>query len=248
MFIHGNSLFFWANYYTIPSSLVLEGRDLINNNMANQGYQWITINSMVGDTNSTATGSIVGGTAYNNVSVTINQTGGGMGNHTGIVSGHLFPSNLGGVATNIPLTTNQIKNTKAGIVTAQFSRSVTDILIAFGSVGGVVAVPVIVSRPFTPLWAAATGGTTTYQNQVGTTAQYTQFTGHEGNNIIRIDGTLTEVSFQYTVEEFYSTFSFGFVDQNDSSTNPCNFLFDKFAHRSEGGCRRFKRLRHLGYL
>ena len=213
--------------------------------MAN-GYQWITITSMVGDNNSSALGSIVGGTEYNNVSVTVTQTGGGMGNHLGTVSGNLFPSIIGGVDTNIPLTTNQIKNTKAGIVRAVFSRRVTDILIAFGSVGGVNTIPVVVDRPFTPLWEDNTVGTTTYQNPVGTT-QYTQFTGDEGNNIIRIDGTLTEVSFEYTLNEVYSTFSFGFVDQNDPSVN-CNFIFDKHAYRSESGCRRFKRLRHLGYL
>ena len=71
----------------------------------------------------------------------------------------------------------------------------------------------MVSSPFTPIW----GQDTTYQNLVNGT-QYTQFTGTEGFNIIRIDGTLSSVSFTYTVEERYCTVCFGFVDQNTLPT------------------------------
>lgn len=196
-------------------------------------------------TNSTALGNIVGGTAYNDVSVSVTHSGGGMDNHSGTVSNTRFPSTIGGVASNIPGPgNNQIKNTQLGIVRAVFSRPVTNALVAFGSVGQPSTfVPVEVTVPFTPMWEEAT----TYQTPVGAT-QFRQFTGNEGNNIIRLDGTWTEVSFNYTVSETYCTISFGFVDQNDPSLNSCNFLFDKFARRSESGCRRFKRLRHLGYL
>lgn len=213
--------------------------------MANLGYQWITINSMVGDNNSSATGNIIGGTDYNNISVTVTHSGGGMGNHSGTVSRDRFPSTIGGVASNIPAPgNNQIKNTQLGIVRAVFSRPITDALVAFGSVGQPSTfVPVEVTVPFTPIWEEAT----TYQTPVGAT-QYRKFTGNEGNNIIRLDGTWSEVSFNYTVSETYCTISFGFVDQNDPSINPCNFIFDHHTRGSEAGCVRFKRLRHLGYL
>jgi hypothetical protein len=83
-------------------------------------------------------------------------------------------------------------------------------LVAFASVGNPgLQVPVQVSAPFTPIWETAT----TYQNAVNGT-QYTQFTGQEGYNIIRIDGTVSMVSFNYTVSEYYCTVCFGFVDQN----------------------------------
>jgi len=215
--------------------------------MANQGYQWITMDQIPLDVD-IVSGSIVGGTEYNDVSVIVTHTGGGMNNHSGTVSRDRFPSTIGGVASNIPAPgNNQIKNTRLGIVRAVFSRPVTNALIAFGSVGQPTTfIPVEVLTPFTPIWGEAT----TYDDAVaGTTpTQYRKFTGNEGNNIIQLNGTLSEVSFNYTLGEVYSTFSFGFLDQNDPSINPCNFIFDRHAYRSESGCRRFKRLRHLGYL
>jgi hypothetical protein len=110
----------------------------------------------------------------------------------------------------VPISGDQIRNTTTGVFTATFSQPVTDPLVAFASVGNPgLQVPVVVSAPFTPIWAEAT----TYQNPSGPT-QYTQFTGQEGFNIIRIDGTVSSVSFTYTVTEFYCTVCFGFVDQN----------------------------------
>jgi hypothetical protein len=110
----------------------------------------------------------------------------------------------------IPTDGNQILNSKAGVFTAVFSQPVTDALVAFASVGNPsTPVAVEVSAPFTPIW----GQDTTYQNLVNGT-QYTQFTGTEGFNIIRIDGIVNSVSFNYTVEEYYCTICFGFVNQN----------------------------------
>jgi hypothetical protein len=70
-------------------------------------------------------------------------------------------------------------------------------------------------KPFTPIWALTSEpwSQTTYLNQVSPT-QYTQFTGAEGFNIIRIDGIMSSVKFHYTVPEYYCTLCFGFVDQN----------------------------------
>ncbi len=213
--------------------------------MANLGYQWMTIDSITNPTQ--AAGNIVGGTGYNDVSVAITHTGGGMENHAGAVGSGEFPLTIEGVDVNIPTVANQIKNLNAGTLTAIFDKPVTNILIAFGSVGqsGTV-VPVTVSRPFTPLWSRQ--GYVNYLQPVPPT-QYRQFTGEEGYNIIRIDGTMTEISFLYAVSENYCTMSFGFVDQNDPDLDRgCNPIFDKFAYLSEDGCQRFKRLRHLGYL
>jgi hypothetical protein len=123
----------------------------------------------------------------------------------GMYSASTFPETYG-----VPITGDQIRNTTTGVFTATFSQPVTDPLVAFASVGNPgLQVPVQVSAPFTPIF----GVDTTYQNASGPT-QYTQFTGQEGFNIIRIDGTVTSVSFTYTVTEYYCTVCFGFVDQN----------------------------------
>jgi hypothetical protein len=145
------------------------------------------------------------GIGQNNITISISQTGGGMATENGMYSADTFPEEYG-----VPLSGNQIQNSEDGIFTATFSQPVTDPLVAFASVGNPgLYVPVIVSAPFTPIW----GQDTTYQNPSGLT-QYTQFTGNEGFNIIRIDGTHTSISFNYTVAEYYSTICFGFVDQN----------------------------------
>ena len=133
--------------------------------------------------------------------------------HTGMYGSATFPPEYG-----VPTGGAQIANTQAGVFTAVFSSPVTNALVAFASVGNPgTAVPVQVRdengapKPFTPIWES--GGETTYQNQVSPT-QYTQFTGAEGFNIIRIDGTMSSVTFNYTASEYYCTVCFGFVDQN----------------------------------
>jgi len=112
---------------------------------------------------------------------------------------------------SVPSTGTQIRNDNSGIFTATFSQPVRDPLVAFASVGNPSnPVPVIVSAPFTPIWSntANAGWNTTYNLANNT------FTGNEGFNIIRIDGLISSVSFNYTVAEVYSTIAFGFVDQN----------------------------------
>jgi len=161
------------------------------------GFQWMTISSV--------TGSSASGIGQNSIRITVSQSAGGMEPHTGMYAANTFPEEYG-----VPFDGIQILNQAAGIFTAIFSQPVTDPLVAFASVGQPgLQVPVQVSAPFTPIWSQAT----TYQNAVNGT-QYTQFTGQEGFNIIRIDGTVSIVSFQYTVSEYYCTVCFGFVDQN----------------------------------
>jgi hypothetical protein len=165
------------------------------------GFQWMTISSV--------TSNAASGIGQNDITVAITQSGGGMGERTGMYSATSFPSEYG-----VPLNGTQIKNTQSGTFTATFSSPVTDALVAFASVGNPsLSVPVQVSAPFTPIWSTAT----TYQNPVNAT-QYNQFTGAEGFNIIRIDGTVSSVTFNYTVSETYCTVCFGFVDQNTLPT------------------------------
>jgi hypothetical protein len=164
------------------------------------GFQWMTMTSI--------TDGNAAGIGQNNVTVAITQSEGGMQiENSGMYNATTFPETYG-----VPVSGIQIRNTLEGVFTATFSTPVTDALVAFASVGNPnLPVPVQVSAPFTPIWHQP--GTTTFQNASGPT-QYTQFTGQEGFNIIRIDGTVTEISFNYTVPEYYCTICFGFVDQN----------------------------------
>lgn len=167
------------------------------NGFGSSGFQWMNISSI---TDSSASGS-----GQNGITISITQTGGGMGSSSGMYAADTFPPQYG-----VPLTGLQILNSKAGIFTATFSQPVRDPLVAFASVGQPsLYVPVQSTTAFTPIW----GQSTTYQNLVNGT-QYTQFTGNEGFNIIRLDGTVSSISFNYTVEEYYSTICFGFVNQN----------------------------------
>jgi hypothetical protein len=161
------------------------------------GFQWMNIGSV--------TSSAASGIGQNDITISITQSGGGMDGHTGMYGYPTFPETYG-----VPSNGTQILNSQAGTFTATFSQPVKDPLVAFASVGNPsTPVPVVVSSPFTPIWSTDT----TYQNAVNGT-QYSQFTGTEGFNIIRIDGTLTSVTFNYTISEYYCTVCFGFVDQN----------------------------------
>jgi hypothetical protein len=192
----------------------LSGQDFISGNAAStwltdngywnswssfgsSGFQWMTMTS-IGN-------SSAAGTGQNGITVSITQSNGGMEIENGMYAPTTFPEEYG-----VPLSGNQIRNTSSGVFTATFSQPVTDPLVAFASVGNPgLQVPVQSTLPFTPIFGVAT----TYQNASGPT-QYTQFTGQEGFNIIRIDGTVSSVSFTYAVTEYYCTVCFGFVDQN----------------------------------
>jgi gliding motility-associated-like protein len=162
------------------------------------GYQWMTLNSVSANSAS--------GVGQNGITVAITHSAGGMVANAGMYSPSTFPAEY-----SVPSTGTQIRNDNSGIFTATFSQPVRDPLVAFASVGNPnTPVPVIVSAPFTPIWTnTATAGWNTTYNLPNNT-----FTGNEGFNIIRIDGLVSSVSFNYTVAEVYSTIAFGFVDQN----------------------------------
>jgi hypothetical protein len=171
----------------------------ISDSTGSFGFQWMTMDTVGSNTAS--------GVGQNDITVSITQTGGGMFDNGLIFRAETFPVEYG-----VPIGSRKsIANQNAGIFTATFSQPVKDPLVAFASVGRPSTyVPVSASLPFTPIW----GIDTTYQNPVSTN-QYTQFTGNEGFNIIRLDGTLTSISFNYSVDEYYCNILFGFVDQNN---------------------------------
>jgi len=199
-------------------SKVFLGNDLVFGSVTptfgSSGFQWMTMNSI--------TGSTASGIGQNNITISVTQSGGGMFLHNGAVGATNFPIEYG-----VPTSGNQIANTQSGVFTAVFSQPVTDALVAFASVGQPgLQVPVMVldensaPKPFTPIWSSndtIPGTQTTYLNQtlnqVGP-PRYTQFVGEEGYNIIRIDGTMSSVTFNYGSAEYYCTVCFGFVDQN----------------------------------
>ena len=161
------------------------------------GFQWMTINSVTSTTAS--------GIGQNSITLAVTQNGGGMGATDGMFAGYTFPEQYG-----VPLSGTQIQNNNSGTFTATFSQPVTDALVAFASIGNEsLYVPIEVSAPFTPVWSTST----TFQNPVNGT-QYTQLTGNEGYAIIRIDGTVSSVIFDYTLSEGYCNVCFGFVNQN----------------------------------
>jgi hypothetical protein len=161
------------------------------------GFQWMTINSV---TDSTASG-----VGQNGITLSVTQSGGGMGITQGVFNPTAFPEEYG-----VPFTGNQILNQNSGTFTATFSQPVTDALVAFSSIGDSgLYVPIQVSAPFTPIF----GTSVSYENPVNGT-QYTQLTGNEGYAVIRIDGTVSVVTFVYTASEYYCNVCFGFVNQN----------------------------------
>jgi hypothetical protein len=161
------------------------------------GFQWMTMTSI--------TSSTAAGIGQNSITVAITQSGGGMETTTGMYNPTTFPEEYG-----VPFDGDQILNQNSGTFTATFSQPVTDALVGFASIGNPgTQVPIIVSAPFTPIWSTAT----TFQNPVNGT-QYTQLTGTEGFCIIRIDGTVSSVTFNYTASEYYCNVCFGFVNQN----------------------------------
>jgi hypothetical protein len=188
-----------------PFTNATDAKTWLNNNghwssysgFGSSGFQWMNI---IAVTSTTASGI-----GQNNITVSITQSGGGMGTTNGVFNPTAFPEQYG-----VPFTGNQILNQNSGTFTATFSQPVTDALVAFASIGNnSLYVPIQVSAPFTPIF----GTSVSYQNPVNGT-QYTQLTGNEGYAVIRIDGTVSVVTFVYTASEYYCNVCFGFVNQN----------------------------------
>jgi hypothetical protein len=198
-----NGLSLFTNVTDALSWLNTNGYFTSYSSFGSSGFQWMTVTSV---TDSTASGI-----GQNNITAVITQSGGGMAITQGVFNPTAFPEEYG-----VPFTDNQIANYNSGTFTAIFSQPVVNALVAFASIGNSgLYVPIEVSAPFTPIF----GASVSYQNPVNGT-QYTQLTGNEGYAIIRIDGIVTGVTFNYTIPEGYCNICFGFVDQNNLSTTP----------------------------
>jgi gliding motility-associated-like protein len=162
--------------------------------------QWMTMNNI-----SAASASGVG---QNGITVAITQSGSGMLSVPGMYQATQFPAQY-----NVPASGPTIANQFSGNFQACFSQPVVNPVVAFSSIGNPgTCVPIIVSQPYSVIW---TGQGMTYTSP-------TQMTGCEGKTIIRLDGTVTCVNFNYTQSEYYSTIAFGFENQNCYSPTVCS--------------------------
>jgi gliding motility-associated-like protein len=173
----------------------------INNSLCgSNGLQWMNMTNI-----SAATASGVG---QNGITVAITQSGSGMLNVNGMYQGNQFPG-----IYNVPTTGATIANQFAGNFQACFSQPVVNPVVAFSSIGNPSnCVPIVISQPYSVVW---TGQNMTYTSS-------TQMTGCEGKTIIRLDGTVTCVNFNYLASEYYCTVAFGFENQNCYTPTICS--------------------------
>ena len=173
----------------------------INNNLCtSNSLQWMQMTNI--------SSSSASGVGQNGITVAITQSGGGMLTNNGMYQPGDFPSQF-----NIPASGPIIQNHQAGNFQACFSQPVVNPVVAFSSIGNPSnPVVVTVSQPYSQVWA---GTGVTYLSNV-------QFRGQEGDNIIRIDGTVTCVNFNYGSSESYCTIAFGIENQNCYSPTVCS--------------------------
>lgn len=182
---------------TAPNDLIS-----INNSLCGANtLQWMTLNNV---TPTTASGS-----GQNGITLSVTHSVGGMLSNNGMYQPQDFPSQY-----NVPgLGTAVIQNNQAGNFQACFSQPVTNPVVAFSSIGNPsTPVTVTVSQPYSVVWS---GTGTTWTSS-------TQFVGQEGDNIIRLDGTVSCVNFNYGTSETYCTIAFGFENQNCYTPTICS--------------------------
>ena len=173
----------------------------INNSLCtSNNLQWMTMNNITPTTAS--------GVGQNGITVAITQSGSGMLSVNGMYQANQFPAQY-----NVPTSGSTIANQYAGNFQACFSQPVVNPVVAFSSIGNPsTCVPIITSQPYSVIW---NGQGMTYTSS-------TQMTGCEGKTIIRLDGTVTCVNFNYTASEYYSTIAFGIENQNCYSPTVCS--------------------------
>jgi len=99
---------------------------------------------------------------------------------------------------NIPNTT-VIKNRFQSNNTITFDQPVLNPTLMFSSIGGGPSVPIQFSNPVDVL----------FQSGPVTIDSPTQITGKEGYVVLRMNGTFSEISFDYLADENYVNFTFG---------------------------------------
>ncbi|WP_162926112.1 hypothetical protein [Chryseobacterium aurantiacum] len=138
-------------------------------------------------------------------------------NATSAVFGHsTFPSSYG-----VPNNNPTIRNDFASHNVLTFGTAMVNPVLVFASLGNAgLAVPVVFDRPVEIIWSGfQAGGSFTINSP-------TQFTGREAFVIVKVPGTHTSLSFDYTVPEFYVNFTFG-AEQLQS----CDFDGDGIQNR-----------------
>ncbi|MDR6806823.1 hypothetical protein J2Y45_004015 [Dyadobacter sp. BE34] len=157
---------------------------LDTNECAPSDFFWSGKPTIVGNT---ATGTINGiGYTYQS-SQPIGATGGvfGIGN---------FPASYG-----VPSVNPTIQNTQITNNTLTFASPMTDPVLVFASIGSAsISVGINFGAPVEILWS---------QSVVQNTS--TKITGTEGYAIVRMTGTFSSVTFNYTVAENWANFVFG---------------------------------------
>jgi len=155
-----------------------------------RNYQWTTWNA--------SSGNAITGTAFGiGVSYTSSQTvetTSSLYHHATVPSEYLVPDST------------SIKNTVASDNTITFSQPVENPLFVFTSVGNPsTSVPVIFNKDIQVLWGTGEAG------GAYTVDSLRQFTANEGFLVVRVPGTHSSVSFQYTANENYANFTFGYA-------------------------------------
>ena len=112
---------------------------------------------------------------------------------SGIFAYNRFPLEF-----NIPNTT-VIKNRFQSNNTITFNEPVLNPTLMFSSIGGGPSVPIKFSNPIEVL----------FQDGPVTIDSPNQITGKEGYVVLRMNGTFTEISFDYLADENYVNFTFG---------------------------------------
>lgn len=115
----------------------------------------------------------------------------------------MFPASYG-----VPNNNPTIRNNFASHNVLTFGQPMVNPIFVFASLGqSTLAVPVVFDRPVEIVWSGfSAGGGFTVDSP-------TQFTGREAYVIVKIPGTHTSISFDYTVAESYVNFTFGAEQQ-----------------------------------
>ncbi len=156
-------------------------------------FQWSGIPTLSGNT---ATGSI-GNANYTYTSSVPVATTGDIFNHG------IFPSSYG-----IPNTTS-IQNSFISNNTLAFDRVIRDPVLVFASIGsGGNIVPIRFGSPIEVLWSTAVTQINSYEIR-----------GEEGFAIVRLNGSFSQITFDYLANEGYVNFYFGVDFTNNCDTD-----------------------------
>ncbi len=168
--------------------------------------------------NKTATGTI------NGVNFTF-QSDKAMTQKQNIYNHTIFPASYG-----IPNNNPSIANTEVSSNTLTFASPMLNPVLVFASVGQPgLSVPIIFDRPVEVLWAGSSNGSYTINSP-------TQVTGREGYFIIKVPGTISSLSFNYTTAENWANFTFG-ATQTAACDTDGDGIPDEFDTDSDGdGC------------